>query len=1347
MATEPRTAPPTATRAGAVVSNALGQTERRIRVIDLLAAGLGFVAGTCVYAAVTIGVDRVIALPEAVRQFLFIGYAVCAAAYVAFFVVRPLSRRINPYFAAREVERTLPGAKNSVINWVDLHGRPLAPAILDMVGRRAAKDLARADIDSAISSRRAAVTGGVAAAAGAVLFAILLSLGAGPFADGLARAFAPFSYSGPSRTRTRLAILRPEAGNATVPVGRGVTITVEAGGKLPDPKNADAIRLQYRYGPEDPWLERPMSEDSGNEFSVNLSATDIRSGFWYKVAGGDAETAEYRIGVRSTPQILEFQATYHFPEYAAMPKETRHDRVLRAVRGSEASIWALTNRTIREAHLDFEGKDGRKTYAGAPVPGDVQAFQVRLPLNETGLYRLGFTSAEGDVFTESLHPLEVLADFPPDVQLTKPGKDGSLPVNGLLSVEGRAADEFGVRELTLRMKTIGRVLKAKPYRSADALRLAGGGYPQVVAYKDTVDLARLEADDGGQFQSKPGMDVEYWLEAADACQPKANVSASKHFHLLLTEPQKDEAKQQQAREAARKEQQDHEAKQDEQLKQEGASRQEQSKQADQKEQQHGQQQNKGQQNSQAQSGGQSSKDQSGNSQNQGTENKTDQKQGQNAGQEAQSKENGNGGGDDAQQKQQDTENQAKANRLKQALENKAGQQKNDSSRAKPDSKDAGGDQSNSADGGKDSTQNQSQKQDKPADGKDGQTSPDGSKDSEKNQPQKQDKPADGKDRQNSNERRNDAERGAAGSRADKSDDRHKQDGTNQPNPSDGDRADASGNKSNGQQRSGDQQNRQPNSDKGSGNSKKNHDKTGAKSGDAGQDRNNDTRENQERPDGSRQAAPKGDKPDQGRDAANPKANPESNSQRNEQSNEKKSTGAESTKPDPKSNDNQKQGGSPDQSNAEGNERGNRGEGVNKESDSANPDKGNDSGSKTGAGKRGTEEKGAKSAGDSSRSGDEHKDAGQAHSPAAEAEKKAGSNDRKDARGSDPAGSTSEKKADDERGGSDSRKATPDDVRKVAKDLQSNDPGKRAEAAKKLNDIQQQARDGDARQQARQSLEQAKQSSDPSTSDGSKEQGAAHGNKGQGNGQSDKQGATKQETVAGQKDGQPNPGKMDGEAKNSGERSQNPARNKPDQDKAQGERPGDEKETRPDARGHEKKGQPADDASKDGQESRNQNQTDGKVKKGNPAAGEAPGEGGPENRRRPDQTNEQPATSQLPSGKPRDFGKKTELQLEDLDKVTKKELDAANLTEKDLAALRQWLKEQKKSRPKADAKEQTVAPRAGGQGASFSSGRVQPGTAGKPNDLSGGARAEPPPGYREANEAFKRMINKDDTGGH
>ena len=53
---------------------------------------------------------------------------IVVTAFVFYFLVRPFLRPINPFFAAQRVEDTVPDAKNSVINWLDLHDEPLPEA-------------------------------------------------------------------------------------------------------------------------------------------------------------------------------------------------------------------------------------------------------------------------------------------------------------------------------------------------------------------------------------------------------------------------------------------------------------------------------------------------------------------------------------------------------------------------------------------------------------------------------------------------------------------------------------------------------------------------------------------------------------------------------------------------------------------------------------------------------------------------------------------------------------------------------------------------------------------------------------------------------------------------------------------------------------------------------------------------------------------------------------------------------------------------------------------------------------------------------------------------------------------
>src|SRR5206468_929742 len=114
---------------------------------DIGVAALGLLAGTLAYALGMVLLDRWLYLPDLARQLALFIYLAAAVAYTALILTRPLRREVNPYFAARRVERAVPGAKNSVVSWLDLHDEPLPASIKAAVSQKAAADLKRADLD------------------------------------------------------------------------------------------------------------------------------------------------------------------------------------------------------------------------------------------------------------------------------------------------------------------------------------------------------------------------------------------------------------------------------------------------------------------------------------------------------------------------------------------------------------------------------------------------------------------------------------------------------------------------------------------------------------------------------------------------------------------------------------------------------------------------------------------------------------------------------------------------------------------------------------------------------------------------------------------------------------------------------------------------------------------------------------------------------------------------------------------------------------------------------------------------------------------------------------------------
>jgi hypothetical protein len=558
------------------VEQQLGQARRRIRNLDTLTAALTLLIGVLVYALGMSALDRALNLSVEVRTAAFLVCAAGAAFYAGLIVFRRVQWHVNPYYAARRLEQTIPDAKNSLINWLDLRDAPMPPVIRGTLGRKAAKDLTGADLEGALGSRRPAWLGGIAGALALALLVWFL-MGPGQLASLLQRAFLPFEKVAIAR-RTEIVLVAPAGGDVTVPVKQDVQIRVEVRGRVPRVNQPDALKLHYRYRRSDPYIVRPLEEDADGQWFKTVTADDLLEGFYYKVTGGDAATPEYEIKVRALPAVRRFDVTYHYRPYLLQSDRTVHygpsERLprpdLKEPRGTEVTLVARTNCVWRSGRLVLQEGPAVKQLSGEPVADDPQAKAFKFVLDRSGSFQVHFTSAEGEAnLDRGSYKIDVLEDRAPVVVLTRPGKDIQLPANGTLALDGAARDDHGVKAMTLRLRVKKGPqtpeLAAKPYRPGVSFKLADGSYPTDLTYKDVVSLEKLKTAKGEAFPLAAGMVLEYWLEAVDNCDyPNAagNVGASKHYDVTIVAADRDEKRQQQQRQQGEREKAEHEKQQD-----------------------------------------------------------------------------------------------------------------------------------------------------------------------------------------------------------------------------------------------------------------------------------------------------------------------------------------------------------------------------------------------------------------------------------------------------------------------------------------------------------------------------------------------------------------------------------------------------------------------------------------------------------------------------------------------------------------------------------------------------------------------------------------------------------------
>lgn len=526
----------------------LNEAEARVRWTDVADGVLTLCAGVLAFALVMVVLDRWLVLPDAVRQLALAGLISGAGYYVWRGVVPPLASVVNPYYAARQLERTLPEAKNSLVNWLDLRGESIAPPVRDALAKRAAADLKQADFERALQNRRLGVAAMTAGLLLVAMFVAAVALRPATFVSLLGRTFMPFAGS-EIAAQTHIQLLEP-VGDVDVPIHHSVNFRVDVRGRVPKPGDADEVRLKLRYHPTDAdWEVRPLeSTDRAGEWTVRVPSAQVRTGFEFQVVGGDAETAVHRVRVRTKPLITDFAITYHYRAYLRRPDDgPRSDPNIEDIRGTVVTLLARTNRTAKEGTLTFapaEPTAPRMIVTGTPAAGQPDTLKFQFTLKESGVYRLKFTSDDGESSDETLpFAVTVLPDRTPSVEITRKAPK-QLASNAGLAIDAFAKDDYGLTKATLHLglrpsaDEPAVALAPLPAGEGQALNRPDGTWPTSLDIKERRRLDRLQDAHGKPVTLRPGMVLEYQFEVEDNYDdPAPQAGRSTLESVTIVEPQ------------------------------------------------------------------------------------------------------------------------------------------------------------------------------------------------------------------------------------------------------------------------------------------------------------------------------------------------------------------------------------------------------------------------------------------------------------------------------------------------------------------------------------------------------------------------------------------------------------------------------------------------------------------------------------------------------------------------------------------------------------------------------------------------------------------------------------------
>ncbi|MBI1956688.1 MAG: hypothetical protein HYS38_09870, partial [Acidobacteria bacterium] len=423
---------------------------------------------------------------------------------LAFFLVRPLLRRLPDSLVARFVEEKHPEFRDRLVTAVELAHKSIADETARLFAGLVAEDAltktATAPPRNLIEQRKILRPLGVAL--GSIGLIVLL----GFFGPGIFRYGTRVLWVGWAEAKVApLYQLQVSPGDLTVGRNADQEITAQPVGFAPG-----TVRLFALYGESPSWESAPMiPEDKGGGFHFLLM--NIRTPIQYYVEADGVRSPSHRLSVIDVPRIERLEVRYHYPAYTALPD---------SVEPKGGDIVALRGTTVTVvAHTDVPANGGRLVMDdGTALPlqaASEKELEARWTLSQDAMYHIRLRDRQGgEARASQEYVIQVLADAPPQVRLVRPGQDlDPTPIDEVV-VNFEGHDDVRLAELQMRYAVNGGEEK-------------------------TVSLARGGQDSSGEhtlfledFQLVPGDLVTFYGAVRDA----AGSSTQSDIYFLQMRP-------------------------------------------------------------------------------------------------------------------------------------------------------------------------------------------------------------------------------------------------------------------------------------------------------------------------------------------------------------------------------------------------------------------------------------------------------------------------------------------------------------------------------------------------------------------------------------------------------------------------------------------------------------------------------------------------------------------------------------------------------------------------------------------------------------------------------------------
>ena len=389
----------------------------------------GFAADHWNYSAITLRLTRT-------------GSLVAILAAFGWFLMRPLLRRVPDATLARYIEERHPEIQDRLVSAIELGQKegeknPLLPLLFTDALKRI-----RPIEPRTLFNPREPLLSGLAASCLVCSFALLQLFGPDFLHYATLKLYADWLYP----QAKSIYSIEVVPGDLQLRKGSDQLISARLVGF-----DSPEVNFFSRYESNGKW-EKSRMEPEKKSSSFGFLFLDLGENVHYYVQAGNVRSREFTIDVKDVPEVERVNLVYHYPRYTGLSDRREEDTGdIAALEGTRVEVEVETNVPAQGAKLSLaEGtsapleKTGERTLRGTLTVTKDSSYKIRLsdPKDQDG-----FDSVE--------YSITALKDQPPQVAVTKPGRDTKVTKLEEVLAEARADDDFGLRTLELHFSVNG----------------------------------------------------------------------------------------------------------------------------------------------------------------------------------------------------------------------------------------------------------------------------------------------------------------------------------------------------------------------------------------------------------------------------------------------------------------------------------------------------------------------------------------------------------------------------------------------------------------------------------------------------------------------------------------------------------------------------------------------------------------------------------------------------------------------------------------------------------------------------------------------------------------------------